>query len=550
MDFVENFSGAGPGAASAEKAPAGAGQKAAPAAIKTRTTSLDIPVLIGSPALAAMIAKFMDSCLIDESPGRDYTLVMKEARLLAVILFCAVASTDPRLGAFDSMGKSAGDGKKKPAPTVPEQPDPKDPKQVDNKGKKVIDPKREAIKPMAGPGTKSPPRKGAPISTPPPAANGGDSESTRPEFPEAAGAAPQESADPGGEDLGGPSPEARPPDDPERSGQVDRSTQRAGRRAGAMAERLRKGLPSVEDLEGSASGQAGRAGAGAGSDAPAARGATADPAQARDAADLALASSTGFKGVFKEMGLSASSGADGRPLIVRSDGTAASAEEIEVLSERIRSEPRALIQRPDFFAVISREAFEGLKKAYVERPDLREKQFKHVRMTEGLRDLAWSESCEKVSGECNEFAGASSYNRSGLVAPEDLRAIWSSFMSDDRPRRPDSSGEPVQRLLSKSAFSGLSAQGGLEWILGLFGSGSPAAARPPGNSGAVERGGGPGRREIFARKAPAARGRALPAPSPGADSARRERPVSPLAWLLLIAVVAALVLALRGTKGL
>jgi hypothetical protein len=166
-------------------------------------------------------------------------------------------------------------------------------------------------------------------------------------------------------------------------------------------------------------------------DAGALPGAALDAPSARSAAprELELASLTGYRHVFESLGLALGPGPDGRQSVLRRDGAPASSGEIAELKTRLASEPAALARRPDFFAVLPRAHFEELKRAYRERPELKDTAFKHIRATAATRDFAWAQSCSPVSSDCNESA-AGAYRKGAKVEPETLARVWK------RARRP------------------------------------------------------------------------------------------------------------------
>lgn len=145
----------------------------------------------------------------------------------------------------------------------------------------------------------------------------------------------------------------------------------------------------------------------------------------RTVPEMALALRAGFTAPFHDLGLKVGSGPRGEPAIQRADGSLASPAELERLGEALRSEPAALIRRPDFFAVLPREKFADLKRDYA-RPERRAAAFKDIGLTEGGRDFQWTASCNRLSGGCNAGSAASSYRRGQDVSPETLRSVWAA----------------------------------------------------------------------------------------------------------------------------
>ena len=160
----------------------------------------------------------------------------------------------------------------------------------------------------------------------------------------------------------------------------------------------------------------------------------------RSVPEMALAASQGYGGAFRDAGLKVVAGPRGEPAIIRTDGAPASAAELGRLRERLAAEPVALGRRPDFFEVLPREKFEGLKRDYALRPELRATALRDVGMTEGRRDFQWSSSCSGLSGTCNAGASQGSYVKNQLVAPEDLARVWTAAHAESAPEE-DGLGE-------------------------------------------------------------------------------------------------------------
>lgn len=234
----------------------------------------------------------------------------------------------------------------------------------------------------------------------------------------------------------------------------------AQRNARDLADKLKKSLKEPGELDGgkedSLKGPTGRDGL-----------PDLDPGRK----DLLLASvSPGFASVFREMGLKPKM-ERGRLGFARADGSAASPAEIDALTRQIRGLPLALTRHPDLFRHVSPAEFRDLQQAYHDRPALRDSAFRDVDLTEGDRDFVWSESCDKVSGECNENAG-DSYQKGKYVPPKDLKAILASIPEPT---------EEEKALIAQMAGAGgkLSGgglfKGGLRGLLSRLFSGSPAA---------------------------------------------------------------------------
>lgn len=197
--------------------------------------------------------------------------------------------------------------------------------------------------------------------------------------------------------------------------------------AGGAAPAGKTGIASAPGA--AAAGAAGAAGAAAGGFAVGSTGASGGPhdlSNPRTVADFALAARSGYAPAFAAAGLKLSK--DGRS-IVRLDGSPATAADLAMLRSGILALPAALARRPDFFAHVSQEHYADLKKEYRERPELAGSVYKDVGTTEKDRDFIHTESCSKVSGECNK-AAADSYKKGDLVSPEDLDRMWEALQKD------------------------------------------------------------------------------------------------------------------------
>lgn len=151
-----------------------------------------------------------------------------------------------------------------------------------------------------------------------------------------------------------------------------------------------------------------------------------NPAEPRTVPEMALAAKTGFAATFLDQGLKVGAGSRGQPAIQRRDGVPASEADLARLGAALRSDPAALLKRPDFFEVLPREKFRDLKHDFAARPELRSSAFKDIGMTARERDFQWSSSCSGLSGNCNPHVGKSSYLKGQDVPPEDLDAVWSA----------------------------------------------------------------------------------------------------------------------------
>lgn len=186
-----------------------------------------------------------------------------------------------------------------------------------------------------------------------------------------------------------------------------------------------------------------------------------DSANPKTGQDLLLASMGGYKSSFAGMGLKMGRGTAGEPVVLRSDGMPASSAEVEGLMKQISSEPRALQKRPDFFDVFPRENFNSLKETYKEKPDA--KAFKHVGILE-RRDFEWNQSCDLVSGGCNEYSRQSSYRKGEFISPEDLWSISSVLGGKDEEETGGSSTSLASEKLARGPYANL-----MKNVLGALG---------------------------------------------------------------------------------
>lgn len=264
---------------------------------------------------------------------------------------------------------------------------------------------------------------------------------------------------------------------------LDKGGQVSMDKAKKMGDALKKSLADPSALGDALSGGGGPAGgSGEAADASAAleggvKRSLPDPTRPKTAEDLLAAARSGYAESFKDLGMKVGQDGSGKPSIVRTDGAPASEADLQTLAERIGSEPRALLRRPDFFKVVSREKFTDLKKDYKATQELGEGVFKHVNLREE-RDFVWSRSCQALAGGCNRYASASSYQGGHDVPPEDLRSFWNAQHGEPAAAQPgevakvDASGVRgrLKSVLSaiRSAFDGNSTKGG-------SGTGAPSA---------------------------------------------------------------------------
>jgi hypothetical protein len=290
-----------------------------------------------------------------------------------------------------------------------------------------------AVAPAAGTGASPPPDDPSPD---PGAGSTPDDQTTD----SGAGASPGDSDNPSGASGGDGNPVAAPVDALGTGG------------SSALAngiENTAAALGKTAEIDGLGSGSpAGPASFAAGT--PGGTGKT-DFSDPKTGQEFLLASVSGFKEPFDSMGLRVGAGPGGGLAVMHGDGTLASDQEKAELARRISQEPKALMKRPDFFDVLPRDQFEGLKKSYGEQALQSQEDFKHIGMTERHRDFQWSASCTRGLGSCNRNAGEKSYHAKDYVPPEDLRriAVRQGVASSSRP----SSGAPGE------AGSGVASEG-------------------------------------------------------------------------------------------
>lgn len=308
------------------------------------------------------------------------------------------------------------------------------------------------------------------------------------------------------EDEGEETAESPAPDDVGKS--RTQNSDKALTRADSLGNMLKNSRvdESAGDIPGGASGGGAATG---GSTGGGPGGGAASP---KNPSDLLLASVSGFKGSFNALGLEMGRGPDGQPRVLGRSGAPASPAEVTALQERISSDPMALMRRPDFFDVFPRENFTQLKGDFKTRPALRESEFKHVALSDSDRDFLHSESCSKLSGDCNRNAVKGSYKKGEYVSPENLRAIHGKIHrgaededSEEERGEPDSGEESTlaeddSAKAPKPAPSSVKTLYGklnavIMGVLGMFQS-EPAPAGPiklgAGDKGAADRSVGKG----------------------------------------------------------
>lgn len=274
-----------------------------------------------------------------------------------------------------------------------------------------------------GPGSRSPRAEGS---------GGGDGSGSPMSLPGESGGASPDSAGPGsaGADL-------------------DSAGNAISGAAGAASAFDNSGLLAAAELP--AGGHGGRPGAGPGG-GPGAFGSPTrmgglpgDPARPVSGQDLLLAAGTGFQSSLLQQGLKLGVGPDGRPAIVDRAGRLADARRLDALRGQILADPMALMKRPDFFAVLPRERFGGLKGAH--RAGEHPRDFKDMGLTAGDRDFEWARSCNKLSGDCNPHTKLAAYKKKEFVPPEDLDRLWKAIK--DRAGREEVLDPAVARAREK-----------------------------------------------------------------------------------------------------
>ena len=339
---------------------------------------------------------------------------------------------------------------------------------------------------------------------------------------------------------------------------LDRSGARALRSAGQGSDFFNSQARAAESMAGGgpAGGRAagnpagsGRGGGSSGKAGSALGGAmSGDPANPKSSGDLFAASAGGFRGSFAALGLKTGRSPSGAPAILRADGALASPSELAGLRARIQSEPAALMQRPDFFNVISRERFNSLKTSYAIRPDLGATAFKHIAMTPEQRDFTRSESCTVLSGKCNPYTRQLSYRKGEYVSPEELDEIETkipSLSAEGKPGSENDSGESGgddggRNHMTDGRLSALI--GRFHAMIGdLWGSGGASAGAGEAAQGGQEsdENGWRGKKEVVAfSKLERRSSTALPFPDrSGAQAGWRRRVRGLILWPALAAVL-------------
>lgn len=226
------------------------------------------------------------------------------------------------------------------------------------------------------------------------------------------------------------------------------------KRAQAMGDSLRKGLPSEDVGARDAGGVALKT-------EPRLRVTSKVPAVAPpERIDAAALIAPGYAPVLQSLGLKTVKDAEGRPALIKTDGTPAGTAELSRLSARLRAEPEALLKRPDFFQVVRRGDYDDLKSRWTQWSAAYPADSRHAGLDGERRDFRWSSSCTGVSGDCNPHAGGRSYKKNDLIPPEMLRAMIARMKSDAEaersagaraPNRPMSLSEKLLGLLGRLA---------------------------------------------------------------------------------------------------
>jgi hypothetical protein len=236
-------------------------------------------------------------------------------------------------------------------------------------------------------------------------------------------------------------------------------------------------LAAAENFGGNQAGQMGSPGGGPRGAMGAPGGAiSGGPASPRSAQDFLLASGP-YKDAFKDAGLKAVIGADGRAMVVRTDGQSAGPGEIAALKTAIEREPAALMRNPSFFdpgrGGISRQDFSQLKEIYRKDQGRRAADFKDIALTpaDQERDFTHSRSCDIVSGDCNKHA-KESYKKDDEVPASDLASIMDSIRANlnDAEEREKAAGE------AGSSRVGGAAQRIKSFLSRMFGGGGGGTA--------------------------------------------------------------------------
>jgi hypothetical protein len=177
------------------------------------------------------------------------------------------------------------------------------------------------------------------------------------------------------------------------------------------------------------------AGPGQTASVPAARPFTAAPAAPAPAPapagglSLIAAASSGFMDSFRSLALHVGRTPDGNLAVLDSRGRQADGSALAALKANIAESPRALLTRPDFFSVISPSDYSQLKSLVVSPPASAKHGLllRDLGVSAGGRDIVWTASCSRVSGECNPAAAESSYRKNQPASPESLRAVAAQF---------------------------------------------------------------------------------------------------------------------------
>ncbi len=336
---------------------------------------------------------------------------------------------------------------------------------------------------------------------------------------------------------------------PERVGPKARAVPPAEGETGAAPEGEAGGAGGDEPSGSAAAAPA----ASAGSDAPPPAAETPAGAGRRKAVANALRAAQSLKTAMPDLG------ADPMPRPAP-PGTASNRTQAPAAQDRRpigheAAEPAALMRRPDFYQVLPREKFQGLKRAYAAQEKTRAAAFADIAMTPGGRDFVWSASCSRVSGDCNPYAAESTYRKTEEVSPETLNRVERA-LADQKPRHKGASAEELDRLeaeadaqflqettpLPAAPANRIAYDDILGRIKGMFENilgGAPIETSEVGREGDLTSGRAASRpaAEGSAPGAPRLDGREPGAPVETAAPPSRERP-----WLIFSILAAALIL--------
>lgn len=236
--------------------------------------------------------------------------------------------------------------------------------------------------------------------------------------------------------------------------------------AGGIGGALAEGTRQVQSLPGGGASPGAPGGAGG------------DPSRPLAPKDLALAAGP-YAPAFAAAGLKVEN-RPGGPVLLTSGGAPASPAQASALSAEIARMPTAAMRDPSYLnpggGGISWGRFQYLKASYAARPELANKDFKHISLSEDRRDFKRSESCDRLSGDCNEHA-EKSYKRGEAVPAKELDSIWTKINKYLTAAGAKDGGPPARRAARSTA--GIWAR--ISAVLGGGGGDAPAkaAARIP-----------------------------------------------------------------------